>query len=805
MSYLAGSQLGRYQIIAPLGKGGMGEVYRARDTQLDREVAVKVLADHLTARSDAIKRFEREAKAVAALSHPNILDIHDFGTDQGVLFAVTELLKGETLRARLARSPMRHEEALRVTVEITDGLAAAHSKGIIHRDLKPENIFITTDDRVKILDFGLARLRPVEIASEVTGVPTESGATEAGVVLGTVPYMSPEQLRGETVDARSDIFSLGCVLYEMLTGSNAFQKRTQPETIGAILHEDPPQLSEQIPLPLRQVISRCLQKDAAQRFSSAQELLGALRFMTRAAEMRPRTPTTRIVSWIGSSLLIIALLTVVLFSVWKGKEKPSAPSQVNEIRSIAVLPLKNLSGDPQREYFADAMTEELITTLARISSLQVISRTSVMGYKTTQKPLREIAKELNVDAIIEGSIFPAGDRVRITAQLIEASTDKHMWAQSYDRDLKDILRLQNEVARAIAQEIQIKLTPKEKAHLASAPQVNPQVYDLYLRGKYLLNKTGAEDLNQAIPLLEKAITLDPQFALAHATLGKAYRQKYFFIEPSKEWEEKAFVEIEKAIALDPNLAEAYAARGRLIWTRQNNYPHERSADDYKKAIALDPNLAEAHAYLGGIYFHVGLLEEAIQEFTTALKLDPTNSLARSNYVMILLFNQEYRQALSASEQSPGDEIWGALSLLYLGDVQKSERLMKELLQKEPERAGVMRVWDTSFIHSSYAVLLAKTGDIGGAEKQIRLAIENDRGLGHFHHSEYNIASAYALMGKTASAIEWLQKTADHGFSCYPLFERDPHLKNLRGNSDFETFLKKMKQRRDYYRSEFLAG
>jgi tetratricopeptide (TPR) repeat protein len=336
------------------------------------------------------------------------------------------------------------------------------------------------------------------------------------------------------------------------------------------------------------------------------------------------------------------------------------------------------------------------------------------------------------------------------------------------------------------------------------PTENLQAYDLYLRGKYLLNNISEEDLNQATDVLEKAIALDPQFALAHAALGKVYQTKYFFVEPKKEWEEKAFVEIEKAIALDPNLAEAYAARGRLIWTRQNNYPHERSVSDYKRAIALDPNLADAHAYLAGIYIHVGLLEEAVQEITTALKLDPTNSLAHSNRAMALLFSQEYQKALSASEQSPGDEIWGALSLLYL-DVRKSEHLMKELLEKEPERRAVMRVWDASFIHSSYAVLLAKAGNFREAEKHIGMSIEKDRGLGHFHHAEYNIGSAYALMGKTTLAMEWLQKTVDHGFSCYPFISKDPHLQNLRGNSNFEAFLEKMKKLMAYYRAEFLAS
>ncbi|HEY4490360.1 MAG TPA: serine/threonine-protein kinase, partial [Acidobacteriota bacterium] len=404
MGLARGMQLGRYEILAPLGKGGMGEVYRAKDTQLGREVAIKVLPEDLAENPQALKRFEREARAVAALSHPNILAIHDSGTDQGVTYAVMELLEGETLRAKLGSSAIPWSKAVEIIVAVAEGLAAAHTKGVIHRDLKPENIFLMKDGRIKILDFGLARWTPVVSQEEITEAPTKSQVTELGAVMGTVPYMSPEQLQGDSLDARSDIFSLGSILYEMVAGKRPFSGKSPAETMGAILRDDPPKLAG-LPPEVQRIIERCLEKNPDQRFHSAHDLAFALKDTLNisgsgASPALATRPVAFRKVWIIAIVLAVIAIAVGSWRIIGRKAPVVLPLQ--KIESLAVLPLKNLSGDPKQEYFADGMTEALIAKLARIASRRVISRTSVMEYKDAHKTLLEIAKELNVEAIVEG-------------------------------------------------------------------------------------------------------------------------------------------------------------------------------------------------------------------------------------------------------------------------------------------------------------------------------------------------------------------------------------------------------------------
>ncbi|MCI0603310.1 protein kinase [bacterium] len=812
----SGTRLGPYEIQSLLGSGGMGEVYRARDTRLNRSVAIKILPEEACSDLQRLSRFEQEARSASALNHQNIITIYDIGKYNSSPFIAMELVEGKTLRQILSSGPVPVKDMLNVATQLSEGLACAHEAGIVHRDLKPENVIVNKDAVAKILDFGLAKLCKVGIPGEnASQIPTAAHETESGILLGTIGYMSPEQASGQPADFRSDQFSLGTILYEMAAGRSPFRRNTAAETLTAIIREEPEpieSLNAKVPAPLERLLRRCLSKSPAERYASTRDLARDLRDLkehwsastTRVSQTVQASPVpkrTRIQLY----LLAITsfLLLSLLIGLWMLRPEPTPPADSSSIRSIAVLPFTEFGNQKQEEYFSDGMTEALITELAKVPGMKVTARNSVFQYKGRNVNVGQVGKELGVNYVLEGSLQRSGDRLRVHAQLIHTRTGYHLWAERYDRSAADLFGVQDDISKQIGSALKLTLSETPAAEKIR-PTENLEAYDLYLRGKYLLNNISEEDLNQAIPHLEKAIALDSQFALAHAALGNVYRQKFFFVEPKKEWEERAFVEIEKAIVLDPNLAEAYAARGRLIWTRKNNYPHEKSADDYKKAIKLDPNLAEVHVYLGGIYHHVGLVEEALQEVTTALKLDPTNSLGRSNRVMALFFHHEYQQALSASEQSPGDEIWRALSLLYLGDIQKSATVMKELLQTEPQRRSLVRVWDASFLHSCYAALLAKTGDKAEAEKHIRMAIEKDRGLGHFHHSEYNIALAYALMGKTAPAIEWLQKTGDHGFSCYPFFEKDPHLKNLHGQHEFETFLEKMKQQRNYYRAKLLV-
>src|SRR6476659_5284433 len=480
MGLQAGARLGPYEVLAPLGAGGMGEVYRALDTRLDREVAVKVLPERLAEDPAALSRFEREAKALAALSQPNVLTILDFGQQGRVAYAVMELLEGETLRSRLLRAQMSWREAAELGYELADGLAAAHSRGIVHRDLKPENILLTSNGRAKILDFGLARREGLPEVQDRTHQQTQTQVTEPGSVMGTVGYMSPEQVSGMAADARSVIFSLGCVLHEMVAGARPFAGRTHGEVLAAILRDEPPDLSgDQAPAELVGVIRHCLLKKPEQRFQSARDLAFALKAIGSGSAVTtpvsaPVRRSRKLGIALGTAAIVLAGLGVAL---WRG-----LPSGRSAVHSIAVLPFQNLSNDPAQEYFVDGMTEELIANLAKVQKLRVISRTSVMQYKGVRKPLPQIARELHVDSVVEGSVMRSGQRVRINVQLIQATTDEHLWAETYDKDLTDVLSVQADAARAIVAGIRVRLTPDEGKRLASTRPVDPEAYDAYLKG-----------------------------------------------------------------------------------------------------------------------------------------------------------------------------------------------------------------------------------------------------------------------------------------------------------------------------------
>lgn len=614
MSLTPNTRLGPYEILAPLGAGGMGEVYRAKDTRLDREVAIKVLPERLANDADALARLEREAKAVAALSHPNILAIHDVGHEHGVSFVVTELLEGETLRERLHRSAISWRQAVEITVSVADGLSAAHAKGIVHRDLKPENIFITTAGHVKILDFGLARMEPegrVATAHAPESTPTITLATRPGAILGTLNYMSPEQVRGLRTDGRSDIFSLGCVVYEMVAGRRAFTGDTAADTMTAILKEEPAGITDArtgIPHELERVIVRCLEKKPEQRFQSAPDLAFTLRSILADSGATP------------------------------ARKQPRIPRP-----ALAVLPFENVSRDSEQDYFVDGMTEALISDLAKIGGLKVISRTTVMRYKATTKSLPEIARELNVDAVVEGSVLRVGERVRITAQLIQAATDEHLWAQSYDRDLRDVLKLHSEVARTIAQEIKVTLTPKEHARMVEARPVNPEAYQAYLKGRFHWNKRTPDGLQKAVEYFEQAVSLDPDWPLGYAGLADAYLGMSIWasMRPG-EAIPKARAAAAKALEMDESLAGAHATMAFIATLYDWDSP--TAEREYQRALALSPNYATAHQWYAQHLTITSRHDAAIKEISKAQEFDPLALIIGANVGCVHYFAGDLEQA-----------------------------------------------------------------------------------------------------------------------------------------------------------------
>jgi len=818
MGVSSGSRLGPYEILSPLGAGGMGEVWRARDTRLGREVALKLLPEGLAEDPERHARFEREAKVLASLNHPHIAVLYGLEHLEGRHALAMELVEGEGLDERIARGPVPVEEAVALARQIADALEAAHEKGVVHRDLKPANVKVRPDGAAKVLDFGLAKaLEEQPEQGDPARSPTVTGVyTRAGVILGTAAYMSPEQARGLSVDKRADIWAFGVLLWEMLTGEQLFAGETVSDTLAAVLTKE---ISlDRLPAPtpevIRTLLRRCLERNPKTRLRDIGEARVALGDVGVAGGAQPHSSVRQAAAHApapdtplphpGRRRLAVVLAiagAVVLAGVVLGLRAvgwPPAvfgPTGVRPIRSLAVLPLENLSGDPGQEYFADGMTEALINNLAQIGALSVISRTTVMQFKGTHVPLPQIAKRLNdVDAIIEGSVQRAGGRVRISVQLVRAATDTHLWARDYERELSDVLALQGEVARAIADEIRVELTPDVRIRLAAAPSVKPEAYDLFLRGRAHSRHENPDDNDAAIALLERAVAADPSFAAAHAELARAYGIRLFFFLPDDdEMERRSRVEVETALRLDPQSSDAHLARGVLLWSPRNHFPHAEAIRELRRAIELNPSSDEAHHQLGMVYMHVGLLDRFLQEAREAVRLNPGNTLALYRQGVARLYLRDYAGAWDVFSTIPIEfnpvlvnyqDVW---TLFYLGRKAEAKARSEEYERVYRRDVGGLNA-------SMQAILAADAGDVTRAEERIRAAVERGKGYGHFHHTEYNVATAYALLARPAQALQWLQAAVDDGLPCYPLFESDPNLDRIRRDPGFVAFLAEQKQK-----------
>ena len=817
-----GESFNQYRIVSQLGAGGMGEVYLADDTRLRRRVALKFLPVALIKDKRHLHRFEVEARAIAAMSHPNACTIHEvIQAEDGRHCIVMEYVEGMALRERMTNGPMNLNEALDIAIQIASALSSAHAAGIVHRDIKPENVMVRSDGYVKVLDFGLAKLadRRSDLANSQVETRAIELKTTPGVVMGTVAYMSPEQARGLPVDARTDVWSLGVVLYEMVAGRQPFSGQTQTDFIISIVEREPDSLSKTRPeaRPLQQIVMKALAKDPDQRYQTAEEILSELKSVKRKLELgvdleqykasgfrlfnQDATRSRMIVFAALAMMAVIVLLSAVWFS---GKLRTVTPA-ATAIKSLAVLPMVNISGDQSQDYFAEGMTETLIAGLAKVTALRVTSRTSVMQFKGSQKPLKEIARELNVDAVVEGSVQHVGDKITVAVRLIDASTEEHLWTGNYNRDLRDVLTVQNEVATAITQAIQIKLTPQEQSRLARARPINPAAYDDFLRGRYYLNRQTKADNESAIQSLNRAVTSDPEFAAGWAELAQAYVWKLFLFTPDeKDLHEKAFVAVEKALALDPDLPEAYLARGRLLWTPANHFPHDKAMQEYRRALALNPSLDEARNQLALVLSHVGLFDEALAELNKALATNPSNNLARFRVGEVLLFQSKHEEALVALRNVPpevnpslvGHQI--VFALINLGRKEEATATLEKFLKDYPaDNRGLFT--------SLQAILAASAGQHREAEEKIQSAIERGKGFGHFHHTAFHIACAYAIMNRHEQAIKWLESVANDGFPCYVLFERDRNLDNLRQDERFQALMAKLKQQWEQYKRAFEAS
>ncbi len=650
---MIGRSLAHYRITAAIGAGGMGEVYRATDTKLGRDVALKVLPAEMASSPERLERFRREAKALAALDHPGVVSVYSVEEADGVHFLTMQLVEGHSLHRLISEGGLPVERILEIATALADALAAAHEKGIVHRDLKPANVMVTKDGRVKVLDFGLAKLSPAGEPAD-SALPTEA-PTREGVVMGTLPYMSPEQVSGKPVDHRTDVFSLGVLLYEMASGRRPFAGASTAELGSAILRDTPPALTTLragLPQGLMQIVTRCLEKDPGARFQGLRDVHAALSSVTAGGRTPQPGPRPR---WRSHALPIAGAVVILLAAaaylgtrpglLRPASRAPGAAPTPGAIRSIAVLPLDNYSGDAGQEYFAEGMTDELTAQLATISRLRVISRGSAMQFKGAHRPpAPEIAKALDVDAIVEGSVLRSGERVRITAQLIDARADRHLWARSFERSSRDVLALQDELASAIAREIHAELTPAGQSRLARAPSVNPEAYDAYLKGRYFFNRPSDENLRKAIARFEETIALEPAFAPAHSGLSDAYLWAGYnegFLTAS-EARPKAKAAAEKASQLDDASAEAHTSLANFkLWYE---YDWEGCEAEFRRALALNPSYAYAHDQFGMALAFQGRLDEAIAEGRRAAELDPLSPQILLDATLAFAWKGEYGAA-----------------------------------------------------------------------------------------------------------------------------------------------------------------
>ncbi len=658
---------GRYRLAGPLGAGGMGVVYRAHDPSLDREVALKFLTDDSARDETARLRLLREARAAATLNHPNILTIHEVGEAEGRLFIAMELVHGQSLQHRLRTGPLAPSTALDYGIQIADALAHAHERGVVHRDLKSANVMVTPDGRIKVLDFGIARRagvddpprpeRPTAGADPgpapplptPRGVATGSGPgptlTEDGIVLGTPHYLPPEVVRGATADATSDLWSLGVLLYEMTAGRLPFSGASVEELTRSITRDDPAPLPATVPQGLRSVILRCLAKDPVRRYRQASEVRAALEVVRDSGPTALPGPfgSRALPGGRWSFAALAAVAVVVVLVIRSGALGPRADA--GNIRSLAVLPLANLSGDPAQDYFADGMTEELITRLASIESLKVISRTSVMQYRGSSRPVMDIARELGVDGIVEGSVIRAGDRVKITAQLIDPAEDRHLWSESYERDVMDVLALQSEVAQDIAARVRLNLSAAQRARMAGQRIRNPDAYEAYLKGRAAWSQASEASLREALRHFDRALSLDSTDARSQAGMADAYlvMTQVLGVMPFAEGLPRVREHAERALALDSSLAEAQTSKAiAQIWV-DRDWPGAEAS--LRRAYEINPGYAPAYVVHATLLNILGRLEESIARNRRGVELDPHSTIARYALAWQLLSARRYEEAL----------------------------------------------------------------------------------------------------------------------------------------------------------------
>ncbi len=763
---MIGQAISHYRILEKLGEGGMGEVYKAEDTKLKRQVALKFLPRQMTADPEARERFAREAQAAAALNHPNIVTVHEIGKHEGQVFIAMEYVEGQTLKELISGSvgaihesplpitphPLPITQVIEIATQIASGLAAAHEKGIVHRDIKPQNILVDKDNHVKILDFGLAKLKGV------------SSLTKESSTLGTVHYMSPEQTTGKEVDHRTDIWSLGVVLYEMLTGAPPFKGDYEQAVIYSILNEEPARVTaiqKNIPPEFDRILDKALAKEPEERYQHVDDLRVDLRHLKRDSRPERRTATTaplrkirrRRIWWILTPVVLLAALAAFLFLVPKHKpiappaEKSPETARSEWVNSIAVLPFKNLSDSKEDEYFSDGVTEDIIAQLSKISSLKVISRTSIMRFKETSKSVPEIGRELNVGTVLEGSVRRAGDQVRIVAQLIDARDEGHLWAETYDHEMKQIFAVQSDVAQKIASALRARLSPVEKERIEKKQTENMEAYQLYLKGRFFMSKRTIADLRKAADCFNQAVEKDPRYTLAYAGLASAHALLPYYGASQQENHPRALAAGLKAQELDPDLAEVHSVLGYI---REIRFEFTLAETEYLRAIELDPNYPTARHWYSTFLRRNGRLDEALAEARRALELDPLSLIIMTNLAQTLLTMRKYEQTVEQCRRIidlDSDFPWSYLFLGMTAEMRGEYDAAIAEYEKAARLSGYALWGEIGRCH-------ARAGRRAAAMNQLEQLLAYAR---QGNAVSVQTATLYYTLGQKEEAYRWLEK------------------------------------------------